>query len=199
MKYLVAKMLSLVFVTIFMLGCNSESNVLSSENDGDLLKPGKPGNELGTLSQEEIDGLIHMRIEEKLARDVYTVLGNKWQAKVFLNIKLSEQNHMDAINRLMIRYGIPDPLTTDEVGVFPNETFQNLYNELVAQGSLSLVEAFKVGVKIEELDIDDLEYQIENVVNNIDILRVYTNLKIGSENHLKAFNRNLTFVCQTQQ
>ncbi|MCK7517301.1 MAG: DUF2202 domain-containing protein [Ignavibacteriales bacterium] len=27
------------------------------------------------LSQEEIDGLIHMRIEEKLARDVYTVMG----------------------------------------------------------------------------------------------------------------------------
>lgn len=199
MKYLVVKMLSLAFVTMLFVGCNSESDILSSENESSLLKPGNPGYELGSLSQEEIDGLIHMRIEEKLARDVYTVLGNKWQAKVFLNIKLSEQNHMDAIKRILVRYGISDPLTTDEVGVFPNENFQNLYNELIAQGSITIIEAFKVGVKIEELDIDDLEFQLENVVDNIDIIRVYTNLKTGSENHLAAFNRNLTFVCQQQQ
>ena len=199
MKNLFVKMLSLVFVTMLLAGCNSESNTVSSENELSLLKPGNPGYELGSLSQEEIDGLIHMRIEEKLARDVYTVLGNKWQAKVFLNIKLSEQAHMNAINRLLVKYGIQDPLTTDEVGIFPNESFQNLYNELVAQGSVSLIEAFKVGVKIEELDIEDLNHQLQNVVDNIDIIRVYTNLKTGSENHLKAFNRNLTFVCQQQQ
>ena len=66
-----------------------------------------------------------MRIEEKLARDVYTVLGDKWNARVFLNIKLSEQTHMDAVKRMLDKYGISDPLTTDEVGVFPDEQFSN--------------------------------------------------------------------------
>lgn len=195
MKTLVVKISSLFLFAFLIIGCKSEANVVSGENDASLSKYGVS---VSNLSQEEADGLIHMRIEEKLARDVYTVLGNKWQAKVFLNIKLSEQAHMNAINRLLVRYGIPDPLTTDEVGVFPNESFQNLYNELVAQGSVSIVEAFKVGVKIEELDIDDLEHQLQNVVDNVDIIRVYTNLKTGSENHLKAFNRNLV-SCQIQE
>lgn len=196
MKIIALKLYVLFLISFLMMGCNSEANVVSSESDASLLKYGAS---ISNLSQDEIDGLIHMRIEEKLARDVYTTLGNMWNAKVFLNIKLSEQTHMNAINRLLVRYGIPDPLTTDEVGVFPTENFQNLYNELVAKGSLTIKDAFQVGVTIEELDIKDLEYQLNNVVNNIDILRVYTNLKTGSENHLKAFNRNLTFICQTQE
>ena len=52
------------------------------------------------LSQEERDGLIHMRIEEKLARDVYIVMGELWNHKVFLNIQLSEQKHMEASKKI---------------------------------------------------------------------------------------------------
>jgi hypothetical protein len=174
-----------------VLGCNSETNVVSTEDDNTLLKSGQPGNGFYDLSNDEIDGLTHMRIEEKLARDVYTVLGDKWNARVFLNIKISEQTHMDAIKRLLIKYNITDPLITDEVGIFPDEDFQNLYNELVLKGNQSLKDALLVGVEIEELDIKDLDFQLTNVVDSPDIIRVYTNLKFGSLNHLAAFNRNL--------
>lgn len=191
MKNFFKNTFGLFLLAFLLLGCNSESSVTSSDNESSLLKPGEPRKVFPALSQDEIDGLIHMRIEEKLARDVYIVLGDKWNARVFLKIKLSEQTHMDAVKRLLDRYGISDPLLSDEVGVFPNEYFQNLYNELIEQGSVSLIEALKVGVKIEELDIKDLEYQLVNVVDNPDIIRVYTNLKKGSINHLKAFTRNL--------
>lgn len=191
MKSLVAKIFILFLFTFITIGCNSEANVVSSENESSMSKYGVSGS---NLSQEEHDGLIHMRIEEKLARDVYTVLGDKWNARVFLNIKLSEQTHMDAVKRMLDKYGISDPLTTDEVGIFPDEHFQTLYNQLIDKGNISLIDALKIGVEIEELDIEDLNYQLNNVVDNIDIIRVYTNLKNGSINHLNAFNRNLSFL-----
>lgn len=142
------------------------------------------------ITQEEIDGLIHMRIEEKLARDVYTVMGTTYNSQVFLNIKLSEQSHMNAVKRQLDKYSIPDPLTSDEVGVFPTEEFQTLYDQLIAQGNVSLTEALLVGVAIEELDIADLDEQLA-FVTNPGIINLYTNLRAGSVSHLAAFNRNL--------
>ena len=38
--------------------------------------------EKGPLSSDEIDGLILMREEEKLARDVYLTLAEKWQIPI---------------------------------------------------------------------------------------------------------------------
>jgi len=194
MKSVISKIVVLVLFTFLLLGCNTNTDIVSPESE--LTKSGNmnltsPDGVTYTVTQEEIDGLIHMRIEEKLARDVYTVLGTTYNAQVFLNIKLSEQAHMDAVKRMLDRYNIPDPLTTDEVGVFPDTEFQALYNQLIAQGSISLNEALLVGVAIEELDIADLEEQLLNVVTNPGIIRLYTNLKTGSVSHLAAFNRNL--------
>lgn len=91
---------------------------------------------------------------------------------------------------MLDKYSIPDPLTSDEVGVFPDATFQALYDQLIAQGSVSLNDALLVGVAIEELDIADLEDQLAFVANP-GIIKLYTNLKAGSVSHLAAFNRNL--------
>ena len=177
-----------------VFGCNANTDIVSpeselSKSDSNITLIPDGGNY--TVTQEEIDGLIHMRIEEKLARDVYTVLGTTWNAKVFLNIKVSEQAHMNAVKRMLDKYSIPDPLTTDEVGVFPDPTFQAFYDQLIAQGSVSLYEALLVGVAIEELDIADLENQLTNVVTNPGIINLYTNLKNASVSHLAAFNKNL--------
>lgn len=180
---------SALLALFLILGCQSEAPTSSDE----LITLSKLGNGNGNgggityeLSQEERDGLIHMRIEEKLARDVYIVMGDLWNHKVFLNIQISEQKHMEAVKRLLDKYSIPDPLTTDSVGVFPDPQFQQLYDDYILQGSQSLNEALLVGKSIEELDIADLEFQL-SFVDNPDIIRVYENLKAGSENHLAAF------------
>ena len=194
MKSLFAKVLGLVLFVFLLAGCNTNTDVVSPEND--LSKSNSINNLFPdggnyTVTQDEIDGLIHMRIEEKLARDVYTVLGAAYNSQVFLNIKESEQAHMNAVKRMLDKYSIVDPLVTDEVGVFPDPTFQELYDQLILQGNVSLNEALLVGVAIEELDIADLEDQLTNVVTNPGIVRLYTNLKAGSVSHLAAFNRNL--------
>jgi hypothetical protein len=178
-----------LFTSLLLLACQSE--IPTSADDSSMLTKYGGGNGNGggstyELSQEERDGLIHMRIEEKLARDVYIVMGELWNHKVFLNIQLSEQKHMEAVKRLLDKYSVPDPLTTDSVGVFPDPQFQLLYDQYIQQGNQSLNEALLVGKAIEELDIADLTFQL-TFVDNPDIIRVYQNLKAASENHLAAF------------
>ena len=70
---------------------------------------------LPVLTQGEIDGLIHMRVEEKLARDVYLTLFDTWGLSIFNNIAVSEQRHMDAIKNLLDKYGIEDPVEDPDV------------------------------------------------------------------------------------
>ncbi len=144
------------------------------------------------LSAEEVADLLHMREEEKLARDVYLALYDKWGLRVFQNIARAEQTHMDAVGDLLKTYGIPDPVakTKDARGVFESPKLQDLYKQLVAQGSASEIDALKVGATIEDLDIKDLNEAISRTTHS-DIQQVYENLKRGSENHMRAFMSNL--------
>jgi hypothetical protein len=143
-----------------------------------------------SLTSAEEYWLTYMREEEKLARDVYIVLYEKWQSRIFKNIAASEQIHMDAVKTLLDRYGIADPAAGKAPGVFANEGLQSLYYDLIQDGSVSLVEALNVGVFIEETDIDDLNAGIATTKRK-DIITVYSNLLAGSYNHLDAFNANL--------
>ena len=57
--------------------------------------PSKP------LTAADAAGLQYMREEEKLARDVYTLLGDRYDVRVFDNIARAESRHMAAIKRLL--------------------------------------------------------------------------------------------------
>jgi hypothetical protein len=78
------------------------------------------------LDGAEIDALLLFREEEKLARDLYVNLFEKWDVQSFLNISKSEQNHMDAVLTLLNKYHIEDPAATTIAGEFKNTTLQNL-------------------------------------------------------------------------
>jgi len=142
------------------------------------------------LTTTEADALAFMREEEKLARDVYNALYAKWNLPVFQNIAQSEQTHMDSIKGLLDRYGIADPAAGKAAGVFVNPELQKLYDQLIQQGSQSLVEALRVGAVIEEVDIVDLQTRMAQT-NKADIKLVYDNLMRGSRNHLRSFAAQL--------
>jgi hypothetical protein len=144
----------------------------------------------GQLTQAEIDGLLFMREEEKLARDSYLTLYNKWHLPIFSRIASSEVMHMTRVKDLLDRYGLPDPAAGRAVGEFTNPILQQLYNYLMEQGSQSSTEALKVGVTIEEVDIRDLKNYIA-ATQKTDIIQVYNNLLNASYNHLSAFNNQL--------
>ena len=208
MKKLVARTYGLVLLVFLFIGCNANTDVVSSTDTVsptdavylesiDNLITSETEKLLSDsicydITQEEIDGLIRMRIEEKLARDIYTVMDSIWSAKVFQNIKASEQKHMDAVKRMLDKYSIPDPLTTDEIGIFPETEFQDLYNQYLAQGNISLEEALLAAVAIEELEIADLGAQLAFVTNPC-LINMYTNLLVAENKHLVAFNKNLGY------
>lgn len=138
---------------------------------------------------ETTEQLIYLIEEEKLAHDVYQKMHELWGARVFSNIKRSETNHQDQLLAVMQSRSIADPRSA-EVGVFTNQKLQTLYNQLIAQGSQSLNEAYKVGVAIEELDIADLKADLATLdPKDTDIKATMENLLRGSENHLRAFSR----------
>jgi hypothetical protein len=142
------------------------------------------------LDQKEIESLLYMREEEKMARDVYLSLGKKWNTRIFDNISSAEQTHMDAMLLLLNKYGIQDPVGNNAIGVFINQKLQALYNQLVLQGEQSSFEAFKTGATIEDLDIYDFNNAL-SFVHSLDIKMVYGNLVRASGNHLRAFYRNI--------
>ncbi len=144
----------------------------------------------GELSADEIAALLHMREEEKLARDVYQTLYDIWGVPVFANISGSEQAHMDAITYLMDAYGLQDPAAGNAVVQFENANLQALYDDLIAQGQRSPQDALLAGAAIEEIDILDLQERLARTDNEA-VIQVFENLLAGSENHLDALAMNL--------
>ena len=132
------------------------------------------------------EGILLMREEEKLARDVYLTLYDLYPVPVFLNIAQSEQRHTDSVKWLIEQKGLTDPVISDEIGEYSNDELQQLYQVLIEQGSQSLSQAFIVGALVEELDIYDIERLLEDE-DDIQIIRVYENLLEGSMNHLRSF------------
>jgi len=143
------------------------------------------------LTEHQKDELFFIYQEEKLARDVYMTLGDLYpeaDTNTFASIQKSEQRHIDAVQVLCEKYSIDiSGVNEEEVGNFVLPTIQQYYDDLVAQGSLSLLEAYKVGIFIEEYDIADLTDAIENLGMPADVVTVLTNLREGSYNHLEAY------------
>ncbi len=151
---------------------------------------------LNALTADEAAGLLLMREEEKLARDVYAVLYTAWGSRVFDNIGAAEQTHMDSVKLLLDRYALADPAAAAVAGQFGNAALQGLYDALVAAGRTSVTEALKVGAAIEDVDIHDLR-TLKATTDNADMLLVYDNLERGSRNHLRAFHNNLQSLAAT--
>ena len=131
-----------------------------------------------------------LREEEKLARDVYLTLHEKWKLPIFSNISKAEQRHMNRMGVLLARYGVKDPVVNDATGEFSNKELAALYKELVARGSKSVVEALLVGATIEDLDIRDIRRMKLNT-SDANALDAFAKLECGSGNHMRAFTAQL--------
>lgn len=144
--------------------------------------------DLGVLTVEQEAEMAFMAEEEKMAGDLYEAFYDMYGVRVFTNIAASEDRHQAAVGELLDAYGLNDPTDGSAVGEFTLPEVQDLYDELLAQGSESVEAAFEVGVLVEETDIADLAHAIDD----LDAPRaaaVYESLLAGSQNHLKAFSR----------
>ena len=179
------------FVTFALVGLLSVSYTLArGGNPGGADCGGNPATP-AELPYEAIDDveradLVFMIEEEKLARDVYRALDDLWGLRAFRNIAGAEQSHMNAVATLLDKYDIENPVVGAPRGAFDDPALQQLHDELLEQGSASLIDALIVGATIEDLDIQDLEVRLERT-DNEDVRTVFQNLQKGSRNHLRAF------------
>lgn len=181
MKYEITTMKKLSIITLgitaLFLSSFSGCDLEAIEPDADI------------VSEDDNMGLAYMREEEKLARDVYITLFAMYDNQVFDNISKAEQMHMDKVLTILEKYGIEDPSLAG-IGEFSNEFLQQLYNDLIEQGSESEIAALTVGATIEDLDIKDLD-EFTAETTDPEIIAIYDALNCGSRNHMRAFNAQL--------
>lgn len=163
---------------------NSAQQPTSNESEEENVLPEPKKNTKTTEEQ-----LLYLIEEEKLAHDVYTKMFEKYGAQVFGNILESESTHQSRVLALLVARGIDDP-RSQEVGVFVNAELQTLYDALIEKGNISAKDAYEVGVMIEEKDINDISLQLSTATDQ-DVIDALEALRRGSENHLRAFNRQL--------
>jgi hypothetical protein len=139
-----------------------------------------------TLTTSQKAQLKFLAEEEKLARDVYTYLSSKVTTRKFSNIARSEQTHMNYMATLLTKYKQWNPRVGRKAGVFYNKDIQALYTSLTAEGAVGLLEAYGVGVKVEELDIGTLEDLLLESMPT-DVKAALDLMLAASYNHLEAF------------
>jgi hypothetical protein len=144
----------------------------------------------GTLTPALVEHLARMREEEKLAHDVYLALAQSSGLQIFKNIAYAESQHMRTVEQLVARYSPAIAGANLPIGSFSNPQFQSLYQSLVASGNSSPRAATMVGVKIEEMDIKDLQTLLSQNLPR-DISQVLERLQQASKNHLRAFTKEL--------
>lgn len=146
------------------------------------------------LTASEKDALLFMFEEEKLARDVYDLMFDKWGSRQFDNIRQSERRHMQVVEELLKKYSIP--YSELKSGKFADKSLQDLYDTLSAKGITSEAAAFRIATTIEDVDIYDLD-RLGKTIKNQHIKEVFGYLKCGSKNHMRAFLRGLNRYNET--
>ena len=158
--------------------------------------------DLAPLSPEEVAGLKYMREEEKLARDIYRTMADEWGLIVFTNIARSEDKHMLAVKHLLDKYELEDPVTDDSTAItgedFTNDKLGDLFDEFKLRGLSSMMEALRVGGEIEEIDLQDLLFEIDQSDHD-DITKTYEHLLCGAFIHLRAFVRQIEINGETYE
>lgn len=145
------------------------------------------------ISDTDTEALLFMYEEEKLARDTYDFLNEKWSIEQFSKIKDSEQKHMDAIGKVLREYDIE--YSTLAKGKFSYKKLQDHYDQFLIDGKISTEHAYQIGATIEDLDIVDL-LNFESQATNDDVKNVFNKLRCGSRNHIRKFTSDIEYTPQ---
>ncbi len=159
------------------------------------------------LDFNEQTHLVFTCEEEKLARDVYRVLGRRFpEIGAFAEMEASKDHSRCAVLDLMRKYQVSVPRVNDNVGVFSwgiyGRYFTEKYLAFTSQGSGSPLDALYVAAFMEELNILDINdcpkviVDINNGINeaaacgrnytrNPDVLQIYDSMLEESRKHLR--------------
>ena len=168
-------------VAVLALPDTAQADALARRGGGrapaDTVRPGASVDVSGTdeLSESEVEALLMALDDEYKAWSVYEqVITDLGAVRPFTSIQRAEESHISALLTLFDRYEVDAPA-----------------NEWLAQVPSfdTLAEACEGGVQAE-VDNAALYDQLFDMVDNPDIIRVFTALQRASETkHLTAFER----------
>lgn len=141
------------------------------------------------LQAAEPAALVRLHEEEILAHDLYVALSKVHPDLMPLrNIPSSEARHRDAMAAILAK----EKIAAAEVPAgrrFSSPGLDPLFKNWLEEGKKSPADACRVGVRLEEHDIADLrKAQVDFPAHK----EVFAALEAASNNHLRAFHRNLT-------
>jgi hypothetical protein len=214
MKNNLLKNLMVIGAVLTLGGCGGGSSVSGEEivtSDLPIDVGTAIDSPVSILSQELIDTLSYMGNEERLAYDVYNALYDQYGTQQFTQIATNgEYQHITAVQGLIQKYKLSDDVNFTNIdlpalgymntsiedmqaGTYDIAAIQKLYDDLVAQGSTSEIDALKVGCIIEVVDVNDLDRDIALAESEgaADIITVFNFLRDGSYNHYWSFDKGL--------
>jgi len=143
-----------------------------------------------TLDQDEEQVLMKIFEQEKLARDLYRELYDRWKIRVFLNLAISKQYHFDVVKAFLEKYDVEYP-ADDTPGTFIDQELQKLHSEWLEKGKESLESALEVCAEAEEMNMYRVKECLSQI-NNDDLRIMLVNLSYASARHLKILNGFMT-------
>lgn len=148
------------------------------------------------LQAAEPAALVRLHEEEILAHDLYVALSKVHPDLMPLrNIPASEARHRDAMAVVLGK----EKISAAELPAgrrFSTPGLDPLFKNWLEEGKKSPADACRVGVRLEEHDIADLrKAQVDFPAHK----EVFAALEAASNNHLRAFHRNLTRLGGTYQ
>jgi hypothetical protein len=168
-------------VTVLALPGTAQAATLARRNGGrapaDTVRPAASVDPVSTaaLSESEVEALLMALGDEYKAWSVYEqVIADLGAVRPFTSIQRAEESHISALLTLFDRYGVDAP-ANEWLGQVPSFD--------------TLAEACEAGAQAE-VDNADLYDQLFEMVDNPDLIRVFTALQKASETrHLPAFQR----------
>ncbi|MBK7159715.1 MAG: DUF2202 domain-containing protein [Ignavibacteria bacterium] len=136
-------------------------------------------------TNEEKAGLLFTLQEEKAAFDFYTEMFNKYNKKVFENIMSAEKTHQDHVLNLLSELNIDPDGYTQSAGEFSNKEVKDIYELL-----MKTIPSFSERLICKKRKISDLR-KFYSKAENEKIRSLYECLDRASQNHLRAFVKNL--------
>lgn len=151
-------------------------------------RPGSARQAEAPFSPDQVQTLLTMLEEEKLAGDLYDAFADQTGLEIFSRIGASEDRHTSALLRIAEAAHLDvDAITGLPSGTYANPELQQLYDTLLEQGSQGAAEALQVGVVVEQTDIADLQAAMIGL-KGTSLGETYSQLLQGSMQHLEAFS-----------
>jgi hypothetical protein len=163
----------------------SSAPLLPVAGEAQEAPPGPPRSPNAPLGESDRRTLLYVSEQEKLARDLYASLSETWRLDVFHTTSGSEDIHADALRTLLARYRLPDPSQGLGRGEFTSVDLAERYDDLIARGRFSPVEALKAAASVEELEIQDIGSRLRRV-QAPELQNVLENVVASDKHHLRS-------------